>query len=90
MNTPQIPEILKKKLVFGDPDQIAALHDYESRCKEFYGADGEQRWNVFVEVEHSETIGVTARSEEEAIEKAKEQFDAGDFDVSFRAKIAAN
>jgi hypothetical protein len=87
--TPRLPEVLTKKLVFGDPEQIAALRKYEEQCREFYGGDGEKRWNVFVEVDYSATIGVTASTEEEAIEKAKDQFDAGDFiNVSFHAKIA--
>lgn len=88
MGEPQVPQILKKKLVFGDCDQIAALRDFENRCADYYGADGETRWNVSVKVDWPVTIGVTARTQKEAEEKAGLEFDAGDFDVSFRAEKA--
>lgn len=88
MEKPQLPEILKRKLVFGDCDQVAALRDYEKQHEAYYGAGDEKRFHVYVEVEYSETITVTARSEKEAVEKARKEFDTFglDFDVSFNAE----
>jgi hypothetical protein len=88
MERPQLPAVLKGRLVFGDGDQIAAVRNYEKQHEAYYGTGDEKRFHVYVEVEYSETITVTAKSEKEAVEKARDQFDTYglDFDVSFSAE----
>jgi len=92
MPQPQIPEILKQRLQFGNDEQIRALRDYENRLKSYFGGEGEKRWCVFIEVEGARTMHVTAATKEEAEEKAREETDLclSDFDVSYVAKPAGN
>jgi hypothetical protein len=87
MPQPQIPEVLKKRLVFGDAQQINALRDYERKIEEYLGGEGEKRWAVHIEVEGTITVHVTAKNREEAEEKARDEadFDMGDFDVCYNA-----
>ena len=87
MSQPQVPEVLRKRLVFGDEEQVKALRDYERKVDEYFGGEGEKRWAVHIEVEGTITIHVTAKDKEEAEKKAREEadFDMGDFDVCYSA-----
>jgi len=85
---PQIPAVLKKKLVFGDEEQIKALRKYENSLKEFFGEEGESPWAVTIEIEGSMTVTVAAKSKGEAEQKARDEygFDCSDYDISFSAR----
>jgi hypothetical protein len=87
MSQPQVPEVLKKRLVFGDEDQIKALQDYGRKVQEYFGGEGEKRWAVHIEVEGTITVHVTAKNREEAEKKARDEadFDIGDFDLCYSA-----
>ena len=88
MGIPQVPAVLKNKFIIGDHEQVTALRDYEEKYTKHFG-DGEQkRFNVFVEIEYSDTMIVFAGSEQEAREKAEGEFNtfAIDYDISFYAK----
>ena len=92
MNTtqePVVPDVLKKKLVFGDCDQILALREYESQVaeKELHEQVGEEKeYRVYVEIEYSEYVNVTAKSLKEAEEIASDDFSIHDCDYEFHVK----
>lgn len=92
MQSPILPDILKRKLVFGDEEQISALREYEKRCDEYYGGEGEKRFAVDVSVDGSWTVHVTAQSREEAEEKVRNEtfLHWDDVDISYHAREIEN
>ena len=86
----QIPQILKKRLVFGDIEQIGALQKLEAEANNFFGDGNQKEYRVSIEVQYSETVIVTAGSPREAEAKAEENFDilSLDYKICFYAKEA--
>jgi hypothetical protein len=84
---PEIPQILKKRLVFGDPEQISALQKYEAEVNNSLDDGCQKEFRVFIEVQYSETVMVKANSRREAEAKAKDSFDIFglDYEISFHA-----
>lgn len=85
MQIPQVPKILKKKLIFGDTAQIDALREYEKKYEAYFG-DGTEK-PFFVHVEYSRTIRVVAKSEKEAEDLARNEIGYfSDRDLDFSAE----
>jgi hypothetical protein len=85
--SPQIPQILKKRLVFGDPEQISALQKYEAEVNNSLGDGCQKEYRVFIEVQYSETVMVKAHSRREAEAKAQDSFETFglNYEISFVA-----
>jgi len=83
----EIPEVLKKRLVFGDPNQIAALKSIKRQIEEQEERtrllkEGEvQRYCVEISYFGSTDVEVWATTESEAIEVAEELVDP--FEIDF-------
>lgn len=83
----EIPLQLKKKLVFGDREQIDALNDMEAdialmeteRAK--IAAGKSKRFDVTIEYGSTQEIRVLAIDETDAKEKAKEEADYNQADM---------
>lgn len=85
MQIPQVPEILKKKLIFGDSAQIDALRGYGKKYQEYFG-DGTEK-PFLVHVEYSRTIRVVAKSGQEAEDLARKEIGYfSDSDCDFSAE----
>ena len=85
---PLLPQILKKRLVFGDPEQITAFQKYEAEVDEFLGDGIPKEYRVQIEFQYFTTIiTVMARSPREARAKAEakaeREFDDEDYDIIF-------
>jgi hypothetical protein len=89
-HVPQIPQILKKRLVFGDIEQIKAFQKLEAEADNFFGDSNQKEYRVLIEVEYSKTVIISAGSPREAEAKAQEDFDICSLDckICFYAKEA--
>jgi len=75
----ELPPVLLRPLVFGDPEQIKALYELESKIEKMETekakiANGEMRfYSVEVSFEGSVNVKVLAVDEEDAKQKAMEE-----------------
>ena len=66
MQKPRLPIILKTKLMFGNPQQIKALRQFEADNLLYYGDGTKKDFSVHLEFNFSETVTVNAGSAREA------------------------